>query len=322
MEEFKKIGWVLLLDIDEFSSSQGILTRCFPRIFNSTQYKKFSNMILSKKFDIFIDIILFLNAFVVILQSYPQLLGHIIIYDSSLRKNWDQISDWNHLDLTFTAFFFVEMTCKIIVLGIKKYWSNPRNFFDGIITLITITATSYALMEGKKDKAEILHFIVMGRVLRLLRVLFAVEQFENVGNVITSVLDDAWRIIVFLMCVMYIFAAAGMYYYGGLITRDPSSPLSYLLKGTDFANSCYWANNFNDMLSGINVLFNLLVVNNWTEMADGIQAVSGSTSKLFFLAFHILVVIIVNNCVIALIIDSFLDEWEYQKKKKSCQQEE
>jgi two pore calcium channel protein len=47
-----------------------------------------------------------------------------------------------------------------------------------------------------------------------------------------------------------------------VITRDPANPLAYaLLEADDFVDNDYWANNFNDMMSGINVLFNLLVVN-------------------------------------------------------------
>ena len=33
------------------------------------------------------------------------------------------------------------------------------------------------------------------------------------------------------------------------------------LEGTTYADCFYWGNNFNDLLSGMNVAFNLLVVN-------------------------------------------------------------
>jgi uncharacterized alpha/beta hydrolase family protein len=44
---------------------------------------------------------------------------------------------------------------------------------------------------------------------------------------------------------------------------DPQNPLSEVILDTNFANDDYWANNFNDMMSAMNVIFNLLVVNNW-----------------------------------------------------------
>ena len=61
---------------------------------------------------------------------------------------------------------------------------------------------------------------------------------------------------------MYFFAVLGVQLYGGYITRDPSNPLSSLVLGTDFSDNNYWANNFNDMVSAMNVLFNLLVSGN------------------------------------------------------------
>jgi hypothetical protein len=38
-----------------------------------------------------------------------------------------------------------------------------------------------------------------------------------------------------------------------MITRDPNNPLSFLLLDSGFAESEYWPNNFNDMLSAMNV---------------------------------------------------------------------
>jgi hypothetical protein len=45
----------------------------------------------------------------------------------------------------------------------------------------------------------------------------------------------------------------------GMITRDPSNPLSLLLLDSGFADSAYWPNNFNDMFSAMNVSSVLLL---------------------------------------------------------------
>jgi hypothetical protein len=63
------------------------------------------------------------------------------------------------------------------------------------------------------------------------------------------------------------------------------------------------------MFSGMNVLFNLLVINNWTECEVGYEAVTQSKwVRLYFLGFHILGVVLVNNLVTAFIITSFLQQ--------------
>lgn len=105
-----------------------------------------------------------------------------------------------------------------------------------------------------------------------------------------------------------------------MITADPKNPLSVALLDTDFADADYWANNFNDIMSGINVLFNLLVVNNWTECEIGFEAVTGSkTARLFFLSFHFFGVVLINNLVIAFILNTFFSVWEeeYEKEQSS-----
>ena len=94
-----------------------------------------------------------------------------------------------------------------------------------------------------------------------------------------------------------------------MITRDPHNLLSAALLHTDFSDNNYWANNFNDMFSAMNVLFNLLVINNWTQCEAGFEAVTGTKwVRLFFLSFHLFGVILVNNLVVAFIISSFLEQ--------------
>lgn len=59
----------------------------------------------------------------------------------------------------------------------------------------------------------------------------------------------------------------------------------------------------------MNVLFNLLVVNNWTECEIGFEYVTGGKSvRFFFFFFHLLGVIVINNVVIAFIINAFFQQ--------------
>ncbi len=99
-------------------------------------------------------------------------------------------------------------------------------------------------------------------------------------------------------------------FLGAVITRDPANPLSFvLLQADDYVDNSYWANNFNDMISGMNVLFNLLVVNNWTECEIGFEYVTGGKMvRFFFFLFHVLGVLVINNVVIAVIINSFFQQ--------------
>lgn len=157
----------------------------------------------------------------------------------------------------------------------------------------------------------------MARVLRLVRLIIASKPFRLIGVIWYEILPSASSVLCFLFFLMYAFAALGMELYGGMITRDPNNPLSYLILNTDFSDNEYWSNNFNDMMSGMNVLFNLLVVNNWTECEIGYEAVTGHKwVRYFFLAFHIAGVVLVNNLVVAFFINAFLVQKQIMEKRK------
>lgn len=85
---------------------------------------------------------------------------------------------------------------------------------------------------------------------------------------------------------------------------------------SEFADNEYWGNNFNDIMSGMNVLFNLLIVNNWTECEIGFEVVVGKWARAFFFLFHIIGVVLINNLVCAFIITVFMDQWEKEREKE------
>jgi two pore calcium channel protein len=191
------------------------------------------------------------------------------------------------------------------------------------ITFFAAFATIYVYYPNAYDDSRLIRYVIMARVLRLLRLLFALKYFQVIGGISAEIMPLAANVILLLFCIMYVFAALGMHLFGGMISRDPSNPLSYLVLNTDFSDNDYWANNFNDMISSLNVLFNLLVVNNWTECADGFEAVTQSKcTRLFFLAFHIFGVIVVNNVVIAFIVNSFIAQWDIQHEQVATEEVE
>lgn len=65
------------------------------------------------------------------------------------------------------------------------------------------------------------------------------------------------------------------------------------------------------MFSGMNVLFNLLVVNNWTECEIGYEYVTGGKLvRIFFFTFHLLGVIVISNVVTSFVINAYFQQLE------------
>jgi len=308
--EFKEFGQVMLLEFDRAENYMSFFEWRYPGFYFSPGFQKICNMVNSGNFDHFIDALLVLNAFVVAIQSYPELVGKSPNDDPHLADGYID-TPWEVAESLFTIIYCVEMILKISVLGWRRYIHNRRNFFDATITLLTVAATLYVYYPNAFSDSRLIRYVVMTRVLRLFRLVIAIKDFQVIGNTMLSILPSVKRIFLLLFSVMYIFAVFGVHRFGGMITRDPDNPLSIRLIDTDFAENDYWANNFNDLFSGMNVLFNLLVVNNWPEQSSGIIAVTQSHwTRFFFIFFHIAGVVIVSNLFIATLIDSFMDEWK------------
>ena len=147
----------------------------------------------------------------------------------------------------------MEIFVKVTVFGWKSYIENQRNLFDFTITILALVCSGIVYYPNKFSDSRLIRMIVMARVLRLIRLLAATKAFQLLFRVSSMILPAAASVFFLLFSLMYIFAALGLHLYGGMITRDPLNPLSYLVLNTDFSDNEYWANNFNDMTSGMNV---------------------------------------------------------------------
>jgi two pore calcium channel protein, plant len=308
-------GNVLLLEFTKASDYATFVETRFPKLFASRSYQRFCSIVQSAWFESSIDFILLLNAIVIGIQSYPELSGAQVIINESY---WDGSIDtiWELVESIFTVIYALEVIAKTNVYGWKRYTESPKNVFDFTITLLAVVSSIIVYYPNQFSDSRIIRMIVMGRVLRLLRLLTAVRRFQLIVTICSEILPAASNVLLILFLLLYFFSVLGVHLYGGLITRDPANPLSYLVLNTDFSNNDYWANNFNDAISGMNVLFNLLVVNNWTECEIGYEATTQSKwVRLFFLLFHILGVVVMMNLVTGVIINEFFTQLAVFKER-------
>uniref|UniRef100_A0A674MY26 Two pore segment channel 3 n=1 Tax=Takifugu rubripes TaxID=31033 RepID=A0A674MY26_TAKRU len=117
--------------------------------------------------------------------------------------------------------------------------------------------------------------------------------------------------------VYYIFAMVGMELFKGKIkyfgegSDDPTKLFcgNVLLNGTSFAQLNYCKNNFNDILSSFILLVELTVVN----QCSGFTFVTHVSARIFFVVFHIIVVIIIINIFVAFVLEAFFMEYSVEK---------
>jgi len=104
----------------------------------------------------------------------------------------------------------------------------------------------------------------------------------------------------------YFYSTVGVQLFGGMVRAD-----NELLSDTAFATAGevgYYANNFNDFWSGVVVLFELMVVNNWFVIAEGLAAVLGSQYYLawmFCISFYLLIHTAILNVLVTSVVENF-----------------
>ncbi|KAM5253138.1 two pore channel protein 2-like isoform 5-T5 [Hipposideros larvatus] len=126
-----------------------------------------------------------------------------------------------------------------------------------------------------------------------------------------------------VLVVYYVFAIIGMEAFHGkvrffdlnftapdaLVCGNPA------LKDSAFARDRYCRNNFNDLASSLVVLMELTVVNQWHILAGGFALVTHQVAKLYFIGFHVVVVILVVNIFIAFILEAFFVAYSLEKSE-------
>ncbi|NWW44829.1 TPC1 protein, partial [Pedionomus torquatus] len=135
--------------------------------------------------------------------------------------------------------------------------------------------------------------------------------------------------------VYCVFAIIGMELFHGKIQFFPAnSNAPYALecgnpalKDSLFARGKYCKNNFNNFVSSFIVLMELTVVNQWHDIlslipltpiilfANGFANVTVQPAKLYFIAFHIVMVIIIVNIFVSFILEAFFVEYSLEKSE-------
>mmetsp|Transcript_24684 Transcript_24684/g.52595 ORF Transcript_24684/g.52595 Transcript_24684/m.52595 type:complete len:439 (+) Transcript_24684:144-1460(+) len=316
LEEFLGFGNVLLLKLTRQSDYATFVERNFPGVFQTDWYQGLCRFVRSSEFEAFIEVILVINAVMIAIQDYPILAGQDVT-SNPLANDGSIDTALELIEIFWTAIYVFEAMLKIMVEGWKRYSESMRNMFDFGITLLAVFASAYVYYPNAYSNSRLVRVVVVARVLRLGRLLIAAKSFRLFGKISVEIIPAAKSVFMILFFILYFFAWVAMSLYGGLITRDPANPLSYtLLKADDFVDNNYWANNFNDMFSGMNVLFNLLVINNWTECEIGFEYVTGAKwVRFFFFTFHLLGVIVVSNVVTSFIINAYFQQLKTLEKR-------
>ena len=297
--EFHSLPDLMNIKITEVKPN--IFQRFIPNIYDGKYSKMVIKLVKHKYFRYVFDAIILINAIVI-------------------------LSDLDYIEWGFLAIFTLEILLKIYAFGfamfITKYW----NIFD---TVIIGSAFIFDIIDeargDNRDANIILDVLLILRVMRIIKIFHGIDSFKMILNTILHILPSLLTYVGVLFVFMYMFAVIGMESFKDKIkffgpnTYNTTKPEEFWcgnsrLKDSLFYREKYCANNFNDIGSAFIVMFELLVVNQWHIITEGYVLATGSKFvRIFFIAYHMVTVIIILNIFTAFVLEAFLLEYSFSK---------
>uniref|UniRef100_A0AAY4ETL7 Voltage-dependent calcium channel protein TPC1 n=1 Tax=Denticeps clupeoides TaxID=299321 RepID=A0AAY4ETL7_9TELE len=222
--------------------------------------------------------------------------------------------------IVFLTIYGVEMLLKITGLGPMAYFSSGWNLFDFLVTVIAflgLIATAFNM--------EPFYFIVILRLLQLLRLFKIKQRFRNVLDTMFELFPRMASLGLTLIIFYYSFAIVGMEFFADVIypnccntstVADAYRQVNITIgNDTVLQDGYYYLNNFNNILSSFVTLFELTVVNNWYITMEGVTSQTSHWSRLYFMTFYI-VTMVVMTIIVAFILDAFVFRMNYSRKNR------
>ncbi|KAK5865515.1 hypothetical protein PBY51_019781 [Eleginops maclovinus] len=302
---FVQLADLLNIEVITLKSRPHPLNSLCPNLYQSAPSRLLCYLVQHRAFVIVYDLIILVNAVFIGLDETNPLIAN---------------SEW-----AFLALYLLEILLKLYVFEPRAFFSRHSfwNWFDTIIVISALIATiinSSVTTAGSYTSRQVLDIVFILRVLRLIRVVDSIKRFRTIINTLIRIGPAILTFGQLIIVVYYIFAMVGMELFKGKVNfyEDSSDPAkaycgNALLKGTTFAQLNYCRNNFNNVVSSFILLVELTVVNQWHVLSSGFATVTHVSAKLFFVLFHIIVVIIIINIFVAFVLEAFFVEYSLDK---------
>lgn len=277
-----------------------------PDLYHSAGSRLIHKMVQHKGFVYAYDLIILINAVFIGLDEENAIIAY---------------AEW-----VFLGLYLVEISLKLYTYEPRLFFAKHQfwNWFDTIIIIAALVATivtSVLRSSGGYNSQQVLDIVFILRVLRLIRIVDSIKRFRSIINTLMNIGPTMLTFGQLVVVVYYIFAIIGMEIFKYKIksyspdSTDPESEFcgNILLKDSKFANYKYCKNNFNNIVSSFVLLLELTVVNQWHVLASGFTMVTHISAILYFIIFHIVVVIIILNIFIAFILEAFFVEYTVEK---------
>lgn len=303
LQSFCKITDLLSSKIKVVFNRETWLGKTFPSLYNSSVscYLRFA--VEHSAFTFLYDILIFANAVALSIKDAPAFLESI-----------------------FLVLFNIEIALKIYTLGPVKFGSSTWNVYDCLViwsaSIFSIIMGAEKLADTKNAELSLVFFdmVLTLRVLRLLKLLTSVPQLRLIISTIMQIVPSMGSYALLLLLFYYSYAIVGMEVFKGKIHRSVDNATvincgNDALLGSEFLKEGYCVLTFNSIWHSMVILWTLTLVNQWHIIADGFVRVTSKWARLYFLSFHVIVVLIILNIFLAFVIEAFMLQIELDKKR-------
>uniref|UniRef100_A0A452F3Q6 Ion transport domain-containing protein n=1 Tax=Capra hircus TaxID=9925 RepID=A0A452F3Q6_CAPHI len=288
---FLRLADLLNIRVVAINIKKHPLETWMPRVYQSSTSLLVQKMVQHRIFVWVYDVIILINAIFIALDEKDSLISY---------------AEW-----LFLSLYIIEILLKLYTYEPSAYFGRKQ------VDCVLFPARKY-------NSQQVLDIVLILRILRLLRVIVSIQRFRVI---VTTLINIGPTMLTFgglVLVVYYAFAIIGMEaFHGKVHFLDPGSgsPEAAVcgnpaLKDSAFARGRYCKNNFNDLASSLILLTELTVVNQcFALLADGFALVTRQAAKLYFIGFHVVVVILIVNIFIAFILEAFFVAYSLEKSE-------
>lgn len=270
----------------------------------------------------------------VILKSIKKIVEHkyfewfinLVILSMAIVEFFIALSDSpiNHKDristLAYAGLFTIEVFARILSNGLPDYLSSSRwNKFD----LLVLISSYCGLISGYLGYFPFGWIIVL-RVLRLMKVFMNKQRFKDLFDTMTYIIVKRLMCMLSVVLILYyFFAIIGMELLSQYDLRNccKDTPLESQFKFTGNSTSPdsdssakYYLNDFSDIIASYLTLFSMSSNTFWLAIMDAYSiSTKSNLIRVYFGVFY-LCSMIVFNIIIALILESFLFRINHRNK--------
>lgn len=194
------------------------------------------------------------------------LLNTAMIYlqESNLHDKWIVI-----VDVLCTCVFLVEMVCKHIVLGFKKYWASGWNRLDGTLVILSLPSLVTLVLPIEMMSLSFLLVLRVLRVFRFFRIFHFFPNFSQIAMGFTKAMKQSYAVFAGLVIIILLFALISCAIYKDVAPEFFATPIDSVYS-----------------------IFRLFTIEGWYEIPDTIaERISPFWGRLTRSYFSILLVL-------------------------------